>query len=530
MKYLLAAVMLIAGFRTQAQKLDSLLRVAASKPLNEETLDWMCNLAYDYHMIDPKITEELGVRAIELATDLGSPMEIGKAHHLVGISYWTRGLAQTAITYYHDAHSFYEQAGDARRANAILLDIASIYGDTKNYEKSFPLQRKVLKNAEASKDSLVLTWVLNNMAEQCREYGLLDSAQLYFIEGLGYAEALADTAGILLVHNNVASLLIDREKYDEALDHLKLARGLLDHKQIVEWHAEVLINFSKCELANGNLGEAIAYLDSAKIQVDKMGSRKLKEVLLDSYSKVYERLNDFEKAHFFYKKSRELGDSISGVDVKNQVEILQLEYENERNERNLAQLEIENAQNEIQLYRIAIASAVVIIIALVFIFSQRQKVLDAELREKYLTHILEKKNRELASYTVFFLQKEKIIEELKAKIDALKKQTTSSTFEELSRLDKMIDESFKVSNDWEQFKLIFEEIHPDFFRKLRDRFEGIGSSDLKLCALLKLNFSLKESAEVLGISSDSVKTSRYRLKKKLGLEKHMKVSDFVKTL
>ena len=45
----------------------------------------------------------------------------------------------------------------------------------------------------------------------------------------------------------------------------------------------------------------------------------------------------------------------------------------------------------------------------------------------------------------------------------------------------------------------------------------LGNADLKLCALLKLNLNTKESANILGISQESVKTARYRVRKKLNL-------------
>ena len=43
-------------------------------------------------------------------------------------------------------------------------------------------------------------------------------------------------------------------------------------------------------------------------------------------------------------------------------------------------------------------------------------------------------------------------------------------------------------------------------------------NDLRFCAYLRLNLSSKEMAPLLNISTKSVETKRYRLRKKLGLE------------
>ncbi len=74
---------------------------------------------------------------------------------------------------------------------------------------------------------------------------------------------------------------------------------------------------------------------------------------------------------------------------------------------------------------------------------------------------------------------------------------------------------------------MFEELHEGFFYKLKQHFPDLGNAELKLCALLRLNMNMKESSRVLGISSDSVKTARSRLRKKLGLNTEDNLVDFL---
>jgi len=45
--------------------------------------------------------------------------------------------------------------------------------------------------------------------------------------------------------------------------------------------------------------------------------------------------------------------------------------------------------------------------------------------------------------------------------------------------------------------------------------------------IIRLNLNLKESAPILGISPTSVKTARYRLRKKLGLSTEENLVDFL---
>jgi DNA-binding CsgD family transcriptional regulator len=48
-----------------------------------------------------------------------------------------------------------------------------------------------------------------------------------------------------------------------------------------------------------------------------------------------------------------------------------------------------------------------------------------------------------------------------------------------------------------------------------------------MCAYLKMELSTKEMAPLLGISVRGVETLRYRLRKKLGLEREESILDFL---
>jgi DNA-binding CsgD family transcriptional regulator len=74
-------------------------------------------------------------------------------------------------------------------------------------------------------------------------------------------------------------------------------------------------------------------------------------------------------------------------------------------------------------------------------------------------------------------------------------------------------------SDWEKFKNHFEQLHPDFYIRLHDLYPRLTPSELRLVTLIKLKFSTKKMAGTLGISPQSIIKTRYRLKKKLKLDK-----------
>lgn len=134
--------------------------------------------------------------------------------------------------------------------------------------------------------------------------------------------------------------------------------------------------------------------------------------------------------------------------------------------------------------------------------------------EEELKQTLHFKDKELTSYTMNFIRKNELIEELGEKVATLKSKLPEQS-KELASILNLVQNN-NIDKDWDDFKRIFENVHTDFFTRLLEKHSDLSPTELKLCALVQLNLSVKEMASLMGISPDSVKTSRYRLKKKLG--------------
>ena len=62
-----------------------------------------------------------------------------------------------------------------------------------------------------------------------------------------------------------------------------------------------------------------------------------------------------------------------------------------------------------------------------------------------------------------------------------------------------------------------DELHQDFFKKLKEKFPGLSIYDLRLCAYLKIGLNSREIADLLNVQPSSAYISRSRLRKKLHL-------------
>ena len=231
---------------------------------------------------------------------------------------------------------------------------------------------------------------------------------------------------------------------------------------------------------------------------------------------------------------------------------LQAIYENEKKEKELDLLKAEQRLSESRNRLIYTASGAVFIIAIIMIISLRNRVrrekeiarkndelhhtqqslievelANKQLAEKQLQQDLEFRHKELLTYTLNLVQKNNLMENLREGIQELLATTDKDSKIQLTKLIKVIDYSLESEKDWDEFRMYFEKVNSSFFQRLKNQFPDLTQSDLKLCALISLNLSMKEMAELMGISPESVKMARHRLRKKLNLVTEENLTEFL---
>ncbi len=80
---------------------------------------------------------------------------------------------------------------------------------------------------------------------------------------------------------------------------------------------------------------------------------------------------------------------------------------------------------------------------------------------------------------------------------------------------------------WHEFESRFERVHIGFLKNLQKKYPTLSLTEKRLCAFLRLNMTTKEIANIMHVSSRAVEQSRYRLRKKLGLDKKQDLNNFL---
>ena len=150
------------------------------------------------------------------------------------------------------------------------------------------------------------------------------------------------------------------------------------------------------------------------------------------------------------------------------------------------------------------------------------------LKEEKMQSELQHVNNLLAASTMNLVVKNEFIEAIKEELKELKqKGKNPETKRALEKLVKEIDITLRLQEDWEQFEYHFDQVHGGFLNRLRNDYPDLSPNEQKLCTFLRLNLNTKEIANLLSISLRGVEVARYRLRKKLRLDKGENLSKFI---
>ncbi len=143
---------------------------------------------------------------------------------------------------------------------------------------------------------------------------------------------------------------------------------------------------------------------------------------------------------------------------------------------------------------------------------------------------LQGKNQELASTTMHLVQKSEVLQTIRQRLATLKPQLPKNFAKDVQGILDLTQQDERLDANWEQFSQHFDQVHVDFQNRLRELYPHLTKNDLKLCAYIRLNLSSKEIASLMFVTVRAVEISRFRLRKRLELDKGINLNEFIQRL
>jgi len=167
---------------------------------------------------------------------------------------------------------------------------------------------------------------------------------------------------------------------------------------------------------------------------------------------------------------------------------------------------------------------------------ERDYIQQASLSEKKIIKLKNEKlkiemihrDKELANQAMDLIQKNKFLSKIKEELEKTKVVSSDElSREKISSLIGKIDKDIDRKKQWEVFETAFDDVHEDFLNRLKARFPTLTPKELRLCAYLRMNISTKEIAPLMNISIRGVEICRYRVRKKLNIDRDTNLTSLI---
>ncbi len=503
-----------------------------------------------------------GDQALQLSDSLQVPFFKNKIHELLGRYYTQHNEYPEALEYFLEAENYFEKLQDHHNLSSIYNGLGILYFDLKEYEKSKQYFKKAYNLYVEIGDKRGEGVYYANMGNVYNINEQYEEALRFQEQSYQVFYSLNDTINMISSMINLSNIKAQTGNLDQAIVQLDEAFQLSKlSKSTLRLKERILLNYALLYINQENFSEALKTLDEhdkvtdsleyVSGKLDAMGIR----IDIANAQKSYKDIAAYTTAYYHLK------DSVYGTQTKQRIEELkwQNEFDKSRLESQLLQskYQIEKDRGTYLTYTIVLIILLsVLIIGLVWVLYKNirnnlkiSKISNEKLQQQVKTEQLaieneraeneilklkavqqttelDAKNREITSINLQLLAKNKIMTDISRVLD--RKNKSVSAIEK--DLKSIVFQNQNQEKEWEQFKEVFEKIHPGFFDTIKERYPQLSATDLRICAYIKIRMSLNETANLLNITLQSLHTSRYRIRKKLKLGSEISLDDFIHTI
>ena len=314
-----------------------------------------------------------------------------------------------------------------------------------------------------------------------------------------------------------ANFLQSKSRLEESLEYLFLAKELF--VSIPQRIINVNIKISNTYYLMGMNSKAKEFIqlnlsDEIITQSQKLDNFKLLEKIYSDEGSTYNLLSVKDSIIFY-----------------NEDPLLKQE-ENEFNTlENL--ILVSEKQNDLRLSRVRtnriilvsiLSSSILLLILLSFKFNndlQKEKNRRLNLEKDKINEELKLKRRELFSKVNFISQRNDYLNNIRDQLNG-----DLNNFQNLKNIKREIKNIATSEKTYEEFDKMFSQVYPKFYKRL-NKVAKLSQTDLRLASYIKMNHTNNEISRISGISMRSVESQRYRLSKKLNLDKGQDLNNYI---
>lgn len=533
----------------QHRKADSLLAACKAAPDDTNKVLLLAETSLEYSKTNLDSSRVFATQALELAEKLEYTYGQLKANNLIGRSYALQNNIPQALRYYNTALTIARSQNNPARIAAMAVAIGAIYTQNADWDKA----NEYLTIAREAFEKAGMPYP-NSL---CINMGYYHSARKQYIEAIAwYKKAVeneekkpAPTPDLAQLYGNIGGEMIRTAQLDEALSYLYKALAIntaMGNEKSIAFNlsgigaayatAYVNRNTLPDSMQDGSklLAKAEHYLLQALQLNNRLGIQDNKVDIYNWLSVVAEKKQDYKNAYLYYVAYERLKDSIAGVDVQKEIAHAEAEFRVQKTTDSL-QYAAALMDREVSVHKLQRNGAIALVLmagitGVLFVNRQklkhRSKLMAAENKRALAEEMARK---QLEDFARSMQEKNKLIEEFTSEIKKYRPATPASATEE-SYVDTLKQSVLLTDAQWSEFQVLFDKVHPGYISRVRERFGDITAAEMRFILLTKLGLSSRDMANMLGVTPDAVRVSKYRLLKKIQLPDGTNPEEYFSTL
>jgi tetratricopeptide (TPR) repeat protein len=415
----------------------------------------------------------------------------------IGIVYFQNTDRASSKKYHDQALKLYTNINNTVGVGETYGFLGHLFEKQQQYDSAFYYQRKALQKYVLAGHKAGTAKIYENLGSIFEDLGRYDSAKVYFDRSLYLYQAMKDNVGSIEVLNNLGDVHRNMGNYKIGLTYsrkaLEIAIATKDEYQ-----------------------EAAAYRDIAK---------------------TYNLLSKNDSAYHYLELSRTLIRNIYSDNSTRQMAFLRVVYDTDKKNDEIERLENNHKTNVIIGVSAVLVVSMLVIMGLLTISRQRLKLKENLIRGEKNEQLriaqeeqLTLKSKELHTHVLQVIQHNQFLDTIRSQLEDMIKDDKRDQKRHLGQLIAQITKNVSHDQKWKDFTIMFEQLHQSFFDDLKACSVNLTVNDIRLIALLKMNLSSKDMAAIFGISQDSLRVARYRLRKKLNLAEGDSLTSFIQSI
>lgn len=382
----------LATFTTQAQqKIDSLQSVLQDDLPDSTRTKALVALSEEYKYVDVAKSRALSEEAISLAENTNLPNLKSIAYKSMGAVYRVSGDYSSALRLDNMALESSLLSKDSSMIARTYNNVAHDYHDLGEYDESYYYFTQGYKFAKAAKDSFTMAVTIHNVGRVFKELGQYNRALNHLQISQKMSSQIKDKEGEPYSLNEIGDVLLRQGNYDSALTTLFTAlkesrklklTGLLpktmsniaktymqkgDFGTSLQYYDTTYTLYSKNKdnygIAEAELGRGVVYqkqqrYDDALLSItkslnlsQKLNARILEIQCFNQLSSLWEMKGDYKKSLEYFKRFKQLEDTLFSQDMQAKLLRDQIRFETESRDSQIAALSQQQTTTEGALKR-----------------------------------------------------------------------------------------------------------------------------------------------------------------------------------